>query len=197
MKLNISLILKSISLLLIIIGFFIPLYYYRYSISSNDFRYFYINDLYTQQDADISIFTFYYLFVAFIILIGIIVDFFLIPIGSFQKTLKSINLVVFGSYVSLSSFFLFEVILDESLFWNNMGEDLLIITPALYLIILSGILFFLSFFSSYKSNTKKVDKQNKIKVLPYEQLAKLKKLYDEKVLTEEEFIAQKKSLIES
>jgi hypothetical protein len=196
MKLNISLILKSISLLLIIISFFIPLYYYRYSIS-NDFSYFYINDLYTQQDADISIFTFYYLFVAFIILIGIIVDFFLIPIGSFQKTLKSINLVVFGSYVSLSSFFLFEVILDESLFWNNMGEDLLIITPALYLIILSGILFFLSFFSSYKSNTKKVDKQNKIKVLPYEQLAKLKKLYDEKVLTEEEFIAQKKSLIES
>ena len=156
MKLNISLILKSISLLLIIISFFIPLYYYRYSIS-NDFSYFYINDLYTQQDADISIFTFYYLFVAFIILIGIIVDFFLIPIGSFQKTLKSINLVVFGSYVSLSSFFLFEVILDESLFWNNMGEDLLIITPALYLIILSGILFFLSFFSSYKSNTKKVD----------------------------------------
>jgi hypothetical protein len=196
MKLNISLILKSISLLLIVIVFFIPLYYYRFS-TSNDFNYFYINDLYTQLGGDISIFTFYYLFVAFIILIGIIVDFFLIPIGSFQKNFKSINMVMFGSYISLSSLFLFEVILEESLIWNNMGEDLFIITPALYLIILSAILFFLSLFFSYKSITKKVDKQKIIKVLPYEQLAKLKKLYDEKVLTEEEFIDQKKSLMES
>jgi hypothetical protein len=193
MKLNISLILKSISLVLIVIVFFIPLYYFRFSISSN-FNYFYINDLYTQQDGEISIFTFYYLFVALIILFGIFVDYFPSPIGSFQKTFKSINLALFGSYITLSLFFLFETIFIES-FWNVGGEDNYIITPALYLIVLSAILFFLSLFLNSKSFTKKIDNQNK--VLPYEQLTKLKKLYDEKVLTEEEFIDQKKSLMES
>jgi hypothetical protein len=87
---------------------------------------------------------------------------------------------------------LFEAYFD-SLYWR---ENYFFITPTLFLVVLSAILFIFSFFFSYKSYTKKTDNQKKNNPLPYEQLAKLKKLYDEKVLTEEEFIAQKKLLME-
>jgi hypothetical protein len=189
MKFNFSLLLKSISLILIIVAFFLPLYYFNLS---NNFTYIYINDLYTVQDNDVSIFTYYYLFVAFIILFGIVVDYFRITLGSFQKVFASINLSMSGSYITLSLFFLFEAYFD-SLYWR---ENYFFITPTLFLVVLSAILFIFSFFFSYKSYTKKTDNQKKNNPLPYEQLAKLKKLYDEKVLTEEEFIAQKKLLME-
>jgi hypothetical protein len=176
--------------MMIIVAFFLPLYYFNLS---NNFTYTYINDLYTVQDNDVSIFTYYYLFVAFIILFGIVVDYFRITLGSFQKVFASINLSMSGSYITLSLFFLFEAYYFDSLYWQ---ENYFFITPTLFLVVLSAILFIFSFFFSYKSYTKKTDNQKKNNSLPYEQLAKLKKLYDEKVLTEEEFIAQKKLLME-
>lgn len=191
MKFNFKLIFKLISLILMIVAYFIPVAYYRFSLDS-EFSYYYINDLNNASVNSFSLVSFIFLFIALVMLFGIMVDSFSRAFKSFQSPLKSINLVVLGSFLTLSLYLLSMALYDDS----NWPENYYFVSPSLYLMILSAILFFVSFFFNIKSNSIKVDHQKKNSVLPYEQLAKLKKLFDDQVLTEEEYNQQKNILME-
>ncbi len=186
MKMNLAFFFKIISLILIIISFFMPIHDRGYPEN------FYINNLYNYEDSNISFFTYYFIVVALIIFIGVVIDFIHIKLNLINKIYKLFSLFVAGSYLTLSSFFLFDLIYVNSL---NIGFYYKIMS-ALYLIISSALFYLLSFFFISSSNKLRNDKKIKTNPIPYEQLSKLKKLFDDQVLTEEEYIHQKKILME-